>query len=127
MCIRDSFLAGGSQSGPNPSILDGEFSVVVTSTVGSFTMDVWGEVLKTSYTGAGIRVEPTIAAKVPEPSSVSYTHLRAHETVLDLVCRLLLEKKKHTNKTHNSKHKQNKQQNHRSDTQLKLHQITQHQ
>src|SRR5665811_801171 len=28
--------------------------------------------------------------KVP----VSYTHLRAHETVLDLVCRLLLEKKK---------------------------------
>src|SRR5664280_3240508 len=27
-------------------------------------------------------------------TSVSYTHLRAHETVLDLVCRLLLEKKK---------------------------------
>ena len=26
---------------------------------------------------------------------VSYTHLRAHETVLDLVCRLLLEKKKY--------------------------------
>ena len=29
---------------------------------------------------------------------VSYTHLRAHETVLDLVCRLLLEKKKTDNK-----------------------------
>ena len=29
--------------------------------------------------------------------SVSYTHLRAHETVLDLVCRLLLEKKKDSN------------------------------
>ena len=28
--------------------------------------------------------------------TVSYTHLRAHETVLDLVCRLLLAKKKHT-------------------------------
>ena len=27
------------------------------------------------------------------PGTVSYTHLRAHETVLDLVCRLLLEKK----------------------------------
>ena len=26
---------------------------------------------------------------------VSYTHLRAHETVLDIVCRLLLEKKKY--------------------------------
>src|SRR5665811_45114 len=30
----------------------------------------------------------------PYLESVSYTHLRAHETVLDLVCRLLLEKKK---------------------------------
>src|SRR5450759_5898253 len=28
---------------------------------------------------------------------VSYTHLRAHETRHDLVCRLLLEKKKKTN------------------------------
>ena len=41
---------------------------------------------------------------------VSYTHLRAHETVLDLVCRLLLEKKKqkntHTHK-HTNKHKHN--------------------
>ena len=32
---------------------------------------------------------------------VSYTHLRAHETVLDLVCRLLLEKK--NTKLHNHK------------------------
>ena len=31
-----------------------------------------------------------LQARIP----VSYTHLRAHETVLDLVCRLLLEKKK---------------------------------
>src|SRR5660397_156288 len=28
------------------------------------------------------------------PTSVSYTHLRAHETKANLVCRLLLEKKK---------------------------------
>ena len=36
------------------------------------------------------------------PIPVSYTHLRAHETVLDLVCRLLLEKKNSTtlNTTH---------------------------
>src|SRR5665811_2505541 len=33
-----------------------------------------------------------------ELAAVSYTHLRAHETVLDLVCRLLLEKKKKTKK-----------------------------
>ena len=34
--------------------------------------------------------------RLPSISStaVSYTHLRAHETVLDLVCRLLLEKQK---------------------------------
>ena len=31
---------------------------------------------------------------------VSYTHLRAHETVLDLVCRLLLEKKNNPHTTH---------------------------
>ena len=30
--------------------------------------------------------------------SVSYTHLRAHETPEHLVCRLLLEKKKHMRK-----------------------------
>ena len=30
------------------------------------------------------------------PGAVSYTHLRAHETRHDLVCRLLLEKKKTT-------------------------------
>ena len=39
---------------------------------------------------------------------VSYTHLRAHETVLDLVCRLLLEKKK--NNKHKKKNKQKKTQ-----------------
>ena len=33
---------------------------------------------------------------------VSYTHLRAHETVLDLVCRLLLEKKKKETEKRNS-------------------------
>ena len=32
-------------------------------------------------------------------TAVSYTHLRAHETVLDLVCRLLLEKKKEHHET----------------------------
>src|SRR5664280_3169921 len=38
---------------------------------------------------------PPPPARDPTPAPVSYTHLRAHETVLDLVCRLLLEKKKH--------------------------------
>ena len=50
----------------------------------------------------GDEIIDTLAGKVkvkiaPETQAgskaVSYTHLRAHETVLDLVCRLLLEKK----------------------------------
>ena len=35
-----------------------------------------------------------MAAWVRVEDAVSYTHLRAHETVLDIVCRLLLEQKK---------------------------------
>ena len=35
-----------------------------------------------------------VVAQARQRIPVSYTHLRAHETVLDLVCRLLLEKKK---------------------------------
>mgnify|MGYP003381556403 CR=1 FL=1 len=36
--------------------------------------------------------------------AVSYTHLRAHETVLELVCRLLLEKKNTTTNNLQSDH-----------------------
>ena len=37
-----------------------------------------------------------VQTMIEGPGPVSYTHLRAHETVLDLVCRLLLEKKNTT-------------------------------
>src|SRR5660397_270844 len=40
--------------------------------------------------------------------SVSYTHLRAHETKANLVCRLLLEKKKKKKKNKKNKKKLNK-------------------
>eukprot|EP00656_Telonema_subtile_P011125 TRINITY_DN15469_c0_g1_i3.p1 TRINITY_DN15469_c0_g1~~TRINITY_DN15469_c0_g1_i3.p1 ORF type:complete len:379 (-),score=106.11 TRINITY_DN15469_c0_g1_i3:21-1157(-) len=47
--------------------------------------------------GASASQTEFVAHDVPlSPRAVSYTHLRAHETVLDLVCRLLLEKKKKT-------------------------------
>src|SRR5450756_2733104 len=45
-----------------------------------------------------------LGKRVEEVRSVSYTHLRAHETRHDLVCRLLLEKKK--NQDINTKKKQ---------------------
>ena len=68
MCIRDSLYV----TAPSEAYLDGE------TLQGIFTA--------ADATAAGIQIIP-----------VSYTHLRAHETVLDLVCRLLLEKKKTTN------------------------------
>src|SRR5450756_2741941 len=43
---------------------------------------------------AVLEAEELAADGVPAPGPVSYTHLRAHETRHDLVCRLLLEKKK---------------------------------
>ena len=46
-----------------------------------------GQVMEGRFACIGNKAEP-----------VSYTHLRAHETVLDLVCRLLLEKKKNKSK-----------------------------
>ena len=44
------------------------------------------------------KLSPKLFPQAEGITSVSYTHLRAHETVLDLVCRLLLEKK--NNKHH---------------------------
>ena len=40
-----------------------------------------------------IEMKTDISFYASDSMPVSYTHLRAHETVLDLVCRLLLEKK----------------------------------
>ena len=51
---------------------------------------------KISAVGAGFVHEWSSTAIKATAVTVSYTHLRAHETVLDLVCRLLLEKKKKT-------------------------------
>src|SRR5450756_2430427 len=49
-------------------------------------LPVWGGARVCRAALAGSRVVHVV-------SSVSYTHLRAHETRHDLVCRLLLEKK----------------------------------
>src|SRR5450756_2805059 len=51
-------------------------------------------------------LDTTSATSTSVMSPVSYTHLRAHETRHDLVCRLLLEKKKKQKK---KKHKINNQ------------------
>ena len=65
MCIRDSSIGA----------FDGSAALVIVRH--------FHESEATATVGGAIHDDP-----------VSYTHLRAHETVLDLVCRLLLEKKK---------------------------------
>ena len=51
--------------------------------------------VKGAVAGHGSADKDEVATMVQWP--VSYTHLRAHETVLELVCRLLLEKKTKVN------------------------------
>src|SRR5665811_1510330 len=58
-------------------------SIPVIASLNAVNKEVWVEYAK--------KIEET---GVDGLEPVSYTHLRAHETVLDLVCRLLLEKKK---------------------------------
>ena len=41
-----------------------------------------------------VHIPAMMSVAFPDVVAVSYTHLRAHETSLHLVCRLLLEKKK---------------------------------
>ena len=50
------------------------------------------------YAEALIQFEASLKILKEIGNAVSYTHLRAHETVLDLVCRLLLEKKNNKKK-----------------------------
>ena len=67
-----------------------------------YKRQVLGELLQDQPVGRAVGQRshlpgaPGLFAEVPGSRAVSYTHLRAHETVLDLVCRLLLEKKKQT-------------------------------
>ena len=51
----------------------------------------------------GRTTRPGSGPQAGEFQAVSYTHLRAHETVLDLVCRLLLEKKNHHKQHYHTK------------------------
>ena len=73
-------------------------------------MDRWVEASYKNFTDVGGKLFPN------DLVAVSYTHLRAHETVLDLVCRLLLEKKKQQKNKKEKKKNTNKQQTQTRDT-----------
>src|SRR5664280_3120811 len=88
--------AAGSDCGPGPG--PGPVSRV-TDRAGS---EISVTVIRPSDRGTQGVHRPKLGGFGPgtvEPP-VSYTHLRAHETVLDLVCRLLLEKKTKKNTKH---------------------------
>ena len=83
MCIRDSINSAASI----------RFSTGIISrslTIAASLALILGTIIPLNFS----RFAKIAIGKTP----VSYTHLRAHETVLDLVCRLLLEKKHNTNK-----------------------------
>src|SRR5664280_2407889 len=71
--------------------------VLAISEVGArrYTPDAWSyEALRAAAAPFGVSAEAFLRRLVTlDRVPVSYTHLRAHETVLDLVCRLLLETK----------------------------------
>src|SRR5665811_2495632 len=78
---RSNLRPASSFLGAPASLVVGAPGVVAAGVAGTVTA------------GSGPVEEPP-AQPVSRATAVSYTHLRAHETVLDLVCRLLLEKKK---------------------------------
>ena len=88
MCIRDRCYVNGEWVG-----------TPVDPVVNPATGQTIGHVPRFGATEAAEAVEHAGKAL----KTVSYTHLRAHETVLDLVCRLLLDKKKNNN-THTHTH-----------------------
>ena len=63
-----------------------------TSTFMNVSMNVQQRVHERSW--AFMKAHDTAMGAIGLPCAVSYTHLRAHETREELVCRLLLEKKK---------------------------------
>ena len=95
MCIRDSLLVVGEVRRDDALQLHPQVAVVVLDHVaaGSGAGDDLAAALGDEHRGAHRRTARVLEHDV---GAVSYTHLRAHETVLDLVCRLLLEKKKIT-------------------------------
>eukprot|EP00657_Telonema_sp_P-1_P004236 TRINITY_DN19784_c0_g1_i1.p1 TRINITY_DN19784_c0_g1~~TRINITY_DN19784_c0_g1_i1.p1 ORF type:complete len:115 (-),score=60.03 TRINITY_DN19784_c0_g1_i1:58-402(-) len=112
MCIRDSINAeyGKEQVEVKEVVLQKSEPISSSATVDAQTIKAKRELmlakieeLKRRKVEVGKKKVVDEAAvveaskKEKEASkAVSYTHLRAHETVLDLVCRLLLEKKKKT-------------------------------
>src|SRR5665213_4452488 len=89
-CVASKVWPSPIQASPHglrgqTAVAIGDRSVAATSTISSS----WEQATKTRVSSAETRT-PIGSAQT---KAVSYTHLRAHETGRNLVCRLLLEKK----------------------------------
>src|SRR5665811_1394609 len=96
MTASDGFLALPPRSAkPRAQGLTHIFDKGLTIAAIEGLYEVAGDYIDVAKLGWGSSyITCNLAEKIALYRSVSYTHLRAHETVLDLVCRLLLEKKK---------------------------------
>src|SRR5664280_3545951 len=90
---RQMALAANARNGSTGRALEGSCRAKDGSIPGApISRSIALNLSSTSHKN-GPHYRPCIAEKIAKPSDcrpVSYTHLRAHETVLDLVCRLLL-------------------------------------
>ena len=90
MCIRDSphALHELAQLHQDP---DGKIAAYNEV----YARDLYTQAAQLGYAPSQCKLgEAYASGTLACPAAVSYTHLRAHETSLHLVCRLLLEKKK---------------------------------
>ena len=92
------FVAGDSLHEVASDSIDARRAALAAALEATAAQQAANHLARTSYSAFRRVARPLVQT----PAAVSYTHLRAHETVLDLVCRLLLEKKK--KKQHNSVH-----------------------
>ena len=88
MCIRDSYVVNQFEWNADGTVKSQRGPVIHSLNKDDTTLDAFPEIF------AKIKHRTNVVLLGNSLGAVSYTHLRAHETVLDLVCRLLLEKKK---------------------------------
>ena len=113
MCIRDSNNRGwsGRFGAGLPAISDGSF-LFLQHMISKMKRDGEGSKIGIVFNGSplfsgGAGSGTSEIRRWIIENAVSYTHLRAHATVLDIVCRLLLAKKKPINTTANNSNNYN--------------------
>ena len=96
MCIRDSAYPGTALWLDDVHLSGGDVGVspVHAMTRTAVYPNPAHDLIRFNLPSSKVMLYDGQGCVVRSSGPVSYTHLRAHETVLDIVCRLLLEKKK---------------------------------